>query len=100
MSRWQSEGYGASSLRSDDRIFDRSKEWLSSEKREMLVHYFNHKGIAASQQEQQEARGNSDPIDLVTVVHHQDYSAAPHVHQKRERLDPADNYRLVERCGI
>ena len=96
MSRWQSEGYGASPMRSDDRIFDQSKQWLSSEKRELLIHYFNHKGMGASQQKRQEATSDA----FVITGHHQDYPATPHMQPKREWLDPADNYRLVERCGI
>lgn len=91
MSHWQSEECGASP---DDRIVDRSKDWLSSEKREMLVHYFNHKAMI-QRQEKQEVRGDSD---AVTTGHHCYPSAVSHVHPKR--LDGADNYQLVERCAI
>ena len=94
MSRCASEECGAASP--DDRIFDRSKEWLSSEKREMLVHYFNHKAIT-QQQEQQEVSQASDS-DAVTTGHHH-YSSAPS-HPKREWLDAADNYQVVERCDM
>ena len=92
MSRWSPEECGASPMRSDDRIFDRSKEWLSSEKREMLVHYFNHKAMA---QQEQQVRHDSD---VVTTRHHCYFSASSH--PKREWLDGADNHQLVERCDI
>ena len=98
MSRWQSESSsngGASAA--DDRV---TKQWLSSEKREMLVHYFNHRGDMGVPWQNQPARQedirNLDDFDLTRDGH----QATSHAYPRREWQDSTDDYQLTTRCSI
>lgn len=105
MSYWQSEPlqYGSSAacnvIRSDENTHGPSEQLLSSEKRDMLVHYFSHRGKASVSQHKQpirqEVRSNME-VGLVTR-RHQNYFCTPHMFPSREWPHPADNYPLVER---
>lgn len=71
----------------------------------MLVHYFNHRGVGVSWQEQpMQCHGsNVEDNELeLTTRHHVNYSSTPHIppmNSREEWLDEAD-HPPVERYGI
>lgn len=94
MSHWQPQSFQYSSnatRMSHDNTRDQSKQILSRERREMLVHYFSHRDATSmSQQQRHPIRQERDDFGLVR--HHR---STPHMLPSSEW--PTDYYPPVER---